>query len=229
MREKIGAFKNLLGINGHPRGQRRGQKRASMPPGTFMGPPNALTSQQSQARSLSLGAEEASVGPESPMGAEPPMGSEPLVDPALLGPNGDGSQSPGISPEDSRWFLAEFEANLPHHLRGWLGAREPGVPYLAPHQDLLQPETPQRPVPLVPSSLTPSPLPAPPGTCDPRFIMLSSSPEGDNVLIPSSSPEQHDALIEAQNFIEQTDYDDINNLFELGDLHDSNDFFQFPS
>ena len=199
-----------------------------MPPGTFIGPPNSLVSSMSQERSLSVGAAEASVHPEPPL------------DPALLEPSDSRSQSPGISPEDSRWFLAEFEANLPQNLRGWLGAREPGVPYLPPDQDLLQPETPQRPVPVVPSSLAPSPLPAPPGTCDPRFItsspneagspwMFGPLPEEDNALVLGSSPEQHNALIEAQNFIEQTDYDDINNLFELGDLHDSDDFFQFPS
>lgn len=138
-----------------------------MPPGTFMGPPNALTSQQSQERSLSLGAEEASVGPDSPMGAEPPTGSEPPVDPALLEPTEDGPPSPGISPEDSSLFLAEFKANLPQHLSGWLGAREPGVPYLPPYQDLVQPETPQRPVSLVPSSLAPSPSSLHPGLAIP--------------------------------------------------------------
>ena len=212
MREKIGAFKNLLGINGHPRGQKRGQRHASMPAGTFVGPPNALESQRTQERSLSLPADEESMAPEPP------------VDPALLERADDGPQSPGISHEDSLEFLAQFEANLPQSLRGWLGAREPGVPYLPSNQD---------------PTLAPSPLPAPPGTVDPRLItsspneagspwMVGSLPEDDNALVLGSSPEQHNALIEAQNFIQQTDYDDINNFPELGDLYDSNDFSQFP-
>ena len=99
MREKIGAFKNLLGINGHPRGQRRGQRHASMPPGTFVGPPNALESQRTQERSLSLPADEESMAPEPP------------VDPALLEPADARPQSPGISHEDSLESLAQFEAN----------------------------------------------------------------------------------------------------------------------
>ena len=129
----------------------------------------------------------------------------------------DGLQSPGISPEANRWFLAQFEANLPQGLRGWLGAREPGVPHLPADQDPTLLETPQRPAPLVPSSLAPSPLSAPPGTCDPRFItsspneagspwMLGPLPEEDNALVLGSSPEEDNALFDFQNYRQQNSH-----------------------
>ena len=59
-RDKIGAFRDRLGISGHPRSSSRG----SMPPGTFAGPPNALISGRDQGRSSSAGAGEEEYSPE---------------------------------------------------------------------------------------------------------------------------------------------------------------------
>ena len=89
----------------------------------------------------------------------------------------DGSQSPGISPENGRWLLSQFEANLPQGLRDWLGARQLGVPYLPSDQNPPQLETPHRLAPLV----------APPGTCDPQFITSSPNEAGSLELLHGCS------------------------------------------
>ena len=200
LRDKIGTFKKKFEL----KEELHQLPRESMPPGTFTGPPDALVSRNNQEELLSLEQEAAPIGLAIPL------------DPALLEPTGqddDGLQSPEYTPDVTSWFSAQFEANLPDELRGWLGTRHPGVRIVAP-------DTP-------PPSFPP-PFAPPPGTCDPRTIMNSP---GEAELydhgMPVSSSEEGNAAIEVQNYFENNPYDDSEIYHELDSHHDSNDSDDF--
>ena len=154
-RDRIGAFRDRLGIYGHP----RCLSRDSMPPGTFASPPNALISGRDQGRSSSA---EADVAPTSRDGA--------AADEEEYSPE-------EYSPEVYGNFVAQFEDDLPQYLRLYLGGRQQGVPSLRPASSSVSSGVTNRPAPVPALPWTPrhqAPIPLPPGTCDLRT--LTSSP-----------------------------------------------------
>ena len=238
-RDRIGEFKNFLGLQGHPRGGRR----ASLPPGTFIGPLDDLISQRTQERSLSVGAAEASMDPEVPLDPALPVPLDPALpmplDRALPVVTDDGSQSRDVSPEGEDWYRSQFGATLPQDLGELHGARQPSVPVVSPEQHRSQLETPRRPASFFPSSMASSPLPAPPGTCNPRYItsspheagspwMPGSLPEENNASVFSSSPEGINAIFEVDDPIDQTHFNESEFFLDWNHPYDPNEFSQSP-